>query len=312
MAILETWFVTNNHSNPIPITDIISPYTVSSRENVDLLTKGNNTAENLSNSIIIRNNNKNIITTGTNAGMRYLDSNYNHSHNEFSLIGHTHIGLDILTAGPTSDADKLHTHNGLTTVNEVNNLINTALNTGTDLTGVTRVSGDLSIGGILTVGPCSIYEEAGPTSLLPYDELNWRGVNGQLVKILDKTGVDLFKVFDDSGADVFVIENDGTIDLLTATLGGGTVTHNDYVEIKVGGVIKKVYDWYLIMVSMEVRNVEAHNLWIGEGPVSVLSSSSSSSSSAICNSITCQVNFISVLFGASSNPSLVDPSSDNS
>ena len=47
MAIQETWFVTNNYFNSLYLSDIISPYTVSPGEAIDLLTVGNNTSENL-------------------------------------------------------------------------------------------------------------------------------------------------------------------------------------------------------------------------------------------------------------------------
>ena len=45
----------------------------------------------------------------------------------------------------------------------------------------------------------------------PNDELNWRGSNGQLVKILDEIGIDLFRVYDDDNTIVVKVLNDGGV-----------------------------------------------------------------------------------------------------
>jgi len=84
------------------------------------------------------------------------------------------------------------------------------------LTQKVRINDDLLVDGILIVGDGSIYEIADP-----HDELNWRGSNGQLVKISDKTGIDLFKVFDDDGAAVLTVVNDGGV-FLTGIKSGST------------------------------------------------------------------------------------------
>ena len=146
MALIETWFVKNNSYAPISITDIMSPYTVAPNQEIDLLSAavGSNTAESIANSIIIRNSNLLIVSSGVNAGKRYLDSDYLHSHDEFSLTSHTHTGLDVLTDGPTSDADSLHTHDGLTTVTEVSDLIDAALVGGIDLSGYVTKAGSIN------------------------------------------------------------------------------------------------------------------------------------------------------------------------
>ncbi len=141
MALIETWIVINNYTTPLTISDIITPYTVRVGETVDLLSVGSNTAENIANSIILRNYG-NYIVPGT--GLPWLSSDYNHSHDEFSLTDHTHIGLDILTGGSTSDADALHTHDGLTTVLEVNNLIEEAITGNIDLTDFVRKDGSIN------------------------------------------------------------------------------------------------------------------------------------------------------------------------
>ncbi len=127
MALIETWFVKNNTAGNILINDIMVSHTViPGALPFDLIGIGN-TAESVANSIIIRNANLKIVASGANAGERWLDSNYSHLHDDFSLTGHTHIGLDILTAGTESDADALHTHDGLTTVSEVGILIDDAI-----------------------------------------------------------------------------------------------------------------------------------------------------------------------------------------
>ena len=110
MALIETWFVTNNYSIPLTLSDIATPYTVAAGKTIDLLTVGDNTPESIGASAILRNYNRNLVP-GT--GLPWLSSDYLHSHDEFSLTTHTHTGLSVLTAGPTSDADNLHTHDGL-------------------------------------------------------------------------------------------------------------------------------------------------------------------------------------------------------
>jgi hypothetical protein len=109
MALKEVWFVKNNSYSPISILDIMVSYTVNPEETVDLIAIGN-TSESVSNSITIRNAALLIVGSGENVGKKYLDSEYLHSHDEFSLTTHTHDGLDVLTGGPTSDASSLHTH----------------------------------------------------------------------------------------------------------------------------------------------------------------------------------------------------------
>jgi len=84
-----------------------------------------NTTENITASDILRNYNKNVLENG----LFWISSNYEHSHDEFSLTSHSHSGLDVLTGGGTSDADSLHTHNLLTTVLEVDSLISNAFDT---------------------------------------------------------------------------------------------------------------------------------------------------------------------------------------
>jgi hypothetical protein len=78
------------------------------------------------------------------------------------------------------------------------------------LTQKVWINDDLMTSGIFTVGEGSIYMEADPAR-----ELNFRGSSGggQLVKILDRTGIDLFKVFDDGGIEVFTISNGGVVNI---------------------------------------------------------------------------------------------------
>lgn len=144
MALIETWIVKNNYYEPLALSDIITPYTVDPNETVDLLTIGNNTAENVATSDIIRNRNNQILGSGVNKGKRYLESDYQHSHDDFSLVDHTHIGLSILTGGSSSDADSLHTHNNLITSSEANSLINDAIANDLDLSDYVLKSGSIN------------------------------------------------------------------------------------------------------------------------------------------------------------------------
>lgn len=109
MAITETWFVTNNHVISLTIGDIITPVTLSPGQTTDLLSIGNNTAESVGASDDLRNLNKQYLGSG----LPWVSSDYQHSHDEFSLLSHTHSGLNILTGGVSSDASSLHTHSNL-------------------------------------------------------------------------------------------------------------------------------------------------------------------------------------------------------
>jgi hypothetical protein len=137
MAIVETWFVTNNYSESLALSDIISPYIIKAGETVDLLKVGNNTPENLANSAIIRNYTVQIIKKGVNKGQTYISAVYDHSHE----------GLDVLTGGTSSDADSLHTHDKLTTEEDVNSLITAAIDNieeEIDLTDFVKKSGSIN------------------------------------------------------------------------------------------------------------------------------------------------------------------------
>ncbi len=136
MSLVESWFITNNYFNPLALSDIISPYTIQPGQTIDLLKIGNNTPENLANSVIIRNYSSKIITKGNNKGKNYISAVYNHSH----------TGLSVLTGGSKSNADNLHTHNQFTTDNDVNKLIEEAItNTIIDPDSSTEPDSDLNL-----------------------------------------------------------------------------------------------------------------------------------------------------------------------
>jgi hypothetical protein len=133
MALIETWFVKNIYVSNIDLIDIMVPTTlIPGAVAKDLIAIGN-TAESIASSSILRN--------ATEHGL--VESDYFHSHDEFSLTSHTHSGLSILTGGPLSDADTLHTHDSLTDEIEVNSLINTAI-TNIDLSDYVTKAGSIN------------------------------------------------------------------------------------------------------------------------------------------------------------------------
>lgn len=100
----EAWFVTNIDIRSYTIGDIPTPVTLAPSETKDFLgsdiPNNQNTADTLSNSIELRN----LVKNGK------LTQQYTHTHDDKSDIAHTHEGYDILTGGPSSIADSLHTH----------------------------------------------------------------------------------------------------------------------------------------------------------------------------------------------------------
>lgn len=114
MALIETWIVKNNHTIPLSINDITIPVSLSAGKSVDLISMGN-TAEVIAGSIQLRGYNTKYLPSG----LPWISSDYLHSHTEFAPVSHTHNGLTILTAGSTSDASALHTHNNLVTSSEM-------------------------------------------------------------------------------------------------------------------------------------------------------------------------------------------------
>ena len=219
MALIETWFVTNNYSIPLTLSDIATPYTVNVGETVDLLTVGNNTQESIGASAILRNYNRNLVS-GT--GLPWLSSDYLHTHDEFSLTTHTHTGLNILTGGPTSDADSLHTHDGLTTVLEVNALIDNALVEGIDLSDYVRKDGSINqISDITSTGV--VVEDAVAKA---HDEEH------TLLEHLDDdpvTVANLIKLMDGSNADCCHTHSGLTGNIIHNDLSG--LNDGDYIHL---------------------------------------------------------------------------------
>lgn len=117
MALVETWFVKNISIININLSDIMVPHNIiAGADAVDLIDIGN-TAESIAGSLILRNAQQN----------RYVESDYFHSHDEFSPIAHTHKGLDVLTGGQGSDADLWHSHATYLDEGQINVLINDAV-----------------------------------------------------------------------------------------------------------------------------------------------------------------------------------------
>jgi hypothetical protein len=102
----ESWEAWNVHVIPLTIGDLPTPVTLpanGSASNPVQLLVGTNTVEAIMNSGVLRNY----------ANQGYIVTDYRHDHPQYSLNGHIHSGLDILTAGATSNADALHTHANL-------------------------------------------------------------------------------------------------------------------------------------------------------------------------------------------------------
>ena len=133
MALVETWFVKNISIININLSDIMVPHNLIVGANaVDLISIGN-TAESIAGSLILRNAQQN----GS------VESDYFHSHDEFSPIVHTHTGLDVLTGGQGSDADLLHSHAIYLSEGQIDVLVNTAI-TGLFLDDFVAKSGSIN------------------------------------------------------------------------------------------------------------------------------------------------------------------------
>lgn len=117
MAIIENWYIENTQNYPLTINDIATSITLQPvgqyGYKVDALLVGNNTAEVIGSSDVIRN----LVNQG------FILSDYVHSHDDFSILSHTHYGLDVLTTGSSSDASSLHTHSNLVSSVDFNEMV---------------------------------------------------------------------------------------------------------------------------------------------------------------------------------------------
>ena len=107
---VEVWVITNLTSSSVTITDLYNLPTLGPAGSTDPSDHVNamdyHTAFDISSSVVLRN----YITNGI-----VSISEYTHTHSDKSYDDHTHIGLNVLTAGPTSDASSLHAHSDLVT-----------------------------------------------------------------------------------------------------------------------------------------------------------------------------------------------------
>ncbi len=199
MSLIENWIVTNNYSLNLPISDIITPYIVKVGETVDLLAIGNNTAESLGSSSVLRNYSNQLIHSGPNIGLYYLSSDYIHTHDEFSELDHAHAGLDVLTGGPASDADGLHTHSNIMTVDEINELIEDASEEGILLDDYVRKDGSIkqlsditSTGYVIEVAVGKAHDEIH--TILAHDDDEAPYTIDNLKKLMDGRSADLLHI----------------------------------------------------------------------------------------------------------------------
>ncbi len=124
---IETLFITNNSSQILKIDDIPNFPTLKPNEKIDILIYTDLNIVN--NSVILRNYIKNE---------KIIADDYLHEHEDKSDIDHSHDGLPILTEGKNSDADRLHTHNGLVSNDNLPDSVNTIM----DDEGVVRTKGE--------------------------------------------------------------------------------------------------------------------------------------------------------------------------
>ena len=216
MAITEKWLFTNNSGLPISITDIVVPYILQTGvngTNIDLMNLPSgppyNTAESLASSIIIR--------SATLSGA--LVSDYTHGHDDYSETSHTHTGFDILMGGVGSDADSLHTHDSLTTVADVNDLIAAALVGGIDLSGYVTKAGyinqlsDISSSGAAIENAVTKAHDESHTLLEHLDD--GLVTTTKLTTLMDGSNADCCHTHSFDGEDGISVHND-----LTGIQGG--------------------------------------------------------------------------------------------
>ncbi len=119
-SVRDSWKITcivNPPPGGLVISDIPNQviFTANGQE-IDVLlpaTYPNNTSSHISASAIIR---------GYVVNQQIVLGEYLHTHDELADSIHTHTGLSTLTAGATSDADLLHTHNNLAKLSDLNGL----------------------------------------------------------------------------------------------------------------------------------------------------------------------------------------------
>jgi len=116
---------------------------------------------------------------------------------------HAHNGLDILTAGPSSNADTLHTHNNFSTTSEINTLILTSIS-DIDLSVYVRTDGSINqLSDIVSTGEiieASILQaHAQDHTLLDHTDAEDPFSIVNFKKLLDGSNADFCHVHSDSG-----------------------------------------------------------------------------------------------------------------